>query len=35
VQALVEQHTEQPLLAVLGEARVNVLQLNLALEALR
>ncbi|EJL86577.1 K+-transporting ATPase, C subunit [Polaromonas sp. CF318] len=35
VQALVEQHTEQPLLAVLGEARVNVLRLNLALEALR
>jgi K+-transporting ATPase ATPase C chain len=35
VQALVGQHTEQPLLAVLGEAQVNVLQLNLALEALR
>jgi len=35
VQALVEQRTEQPWLAVLGEPRVNVLQLNLALENLR
>lgn len=35
VQALVGQYTEQPLLSFLGEAQVNVLQLNLALEALR
>jgi K+-transporting ATPase ATPase C chain len=35
VQALVEQHTEQPWPAFLGEAQVHVLQLNLALEALR
>jgi K+-transporting ATPase ATPase C chain len=34
IQALVEQHTAQPWLAVLGEPRVNVLQLNLALEKL-
>ena len=35
VQALVEQHTERPWPAVLGEAQVHVLRLNLALEALR
>lgn len=34
LQALIEQHTERPLLSALGEARVNVLTLNLALDAL-
>jgi K+-transporting ATPase ATPase C chain len=34
VQALVAQQTAQPLFGFLGEARVNVLALNLALEAL-
>ena len=35
VQALVQQNTEQPLWGVLGESRVHVLRLNLALNALR
>lgn len=35
LQALVEQTAERPLWGLLGEARVNVLRLNLALDALR
>ena len=35
VQSLIEQHTEQPLAGLLGEPRVHVLTLNLALDALR
>ncbi len=34
VETLVSAHTEGPLLGILGETRVNVLQLNLALDAL-
>jgi K+-transporting ATPase ATPase C chain len=34
IQSLVESHIEPPVLGVIGEAHVNVLQLNLALDAL-
>lgn len=33
VQTLLDAHTEQPLFGMLGEARVHVLKLNLALDA--
>jgi hypothetical protein len=32
VTAAIDEHTEAPTLGVLGEARVNVLQLNLSLD---
>jgi K+-transporting ATPase ATPase C chain len=35
VTALVQAHTQRPQLGLLGEARVNVLELNLALDALQ
>ena len=35
VEALVEAHVEAPQFGLLGQARVNVLQLNLALDALQ
>ena len=35
VQQLIERHTEGPLFGFLGEPRVNVLQLNLALDAVQ
>lgn len=35
VQAIIEACTEQPALGLFGEARVNVLQVNLALDALK
>jgi K+-transporting ATPase ATPase C chain len=33
VQSLIDRNTQKPLLGFLGEARVNVLALNIALDA--
>src|SRR5690606_27196676 len=35
IKALVDRHTEKPLLGCLGPARVNVLKLNVALDELK
>jgi K+-transporting ATPase ATPase C chain len=35
IDALIQAHTDAPLLGVLGEPAVNVLTLNLALDQLR
>ena len=35
VQALIDDNTQKPLLGILGESRVNVLALNLALDKAR